>query len=64
MSEFAKARESSYFISSMKSAFEFGHRCGEKGMNIQAALAHFDLTLKTPIRKQADLAAAQKKERK
>jgi hypothetical protein len=34
-------------LDAMRAAFEFGFRTGEKGdMNLQAALAHFDKTMR------------------
>ena len=34
-----------------RSAFEFGYRCAEKGMNLERALMTFDKTMDAPLRK-------------
>jgi hypothetical protein len=51
MSAEEKKEADANMLSAMIAAFEFGYRCCEKGMNLQAALAHFQTTVKTDPKK-------------
>jgi hypothetical protein len=42
----------SQLLPALKAAFEFGFRCHEKGMNLQAALAKFDAQMSEPPKGQ------------